>query len=110
MVRGVVRSIGVLAFLTLLSITAANAQEVLTGTVKQVDERSGLIVFEDGRQVHTTSRTIVLLQRPVDRLGAITPGTSVVVITPDAPNASPALTPDIAPPSPFAGPDAPQAP
>jgi len=68
------------------------------------------IIFEDGRQVRTTGRTIVLLGRPVDRLGAVTPGTSVVVINPDAANASPAFTPDTTLPSPYAPADAPQAP
>ena len=73
MVRGFFGSIGALALLALLSVGSARAQEVLTGTVQQVDERSGVILFDDGRQVQTTSRTIVLVERPVDRLAAVQP-------------------------------------
>ena len=68
MVRGFFGSIGALALLALLSVGSARAQEVLTGTVQQVDERSGVILFDDGRQVQTTGRTIVLVERPVDRV------------------------------------------
>src|SRR2546427_13136083 len=109
MTRGFFGSMCALATLVSLTVGTAGAQEVLSGTVKQVDERSGVIVFEDSRQVRTTSRTIVLLERPVDRLGAVTPGASIVVINPDAPSASPGLAADIAPPSPY-GPVPPQAP
>jgi hypothetical protein len=93
MVRGFVGSIGALALLTVLSVGSAPAQTVLTGTVQQVDEGSGVIVFDDGRQVQTTNRTIVLVERPVDRLAAVQPGTSVVVIQPDAASASPSFPP-----------------
>jgi len=109
MVRGFFGSIGALALLTLLSVGSARAQEVLSGTVKQVDERSGVILFDDGRQVQTTSRTIVLVERPVDRLAALQPGTSVVVIQPDAPSASPSLSPNGPQLSPY-GPNSLQAP
>jgi hypothetical protein len=110
MARGFFGSMCALATLVSLTVGTAGAQEVVTGTVKQVDERAGVIVFEDGRQVRTTGRTIVLLERPVDRLGAVTPGTTIVVINPDAANASPAFTPDTTLPSPYAPNDAPQAP
>jgi len=109
MVRGFFGSIGALALLALLSVGSARAQEVLTGTVQQVDERSGVILFDDGRQVQTTGRTIVLVERPVDRLAAVQPGTSVVVIQPDAPNASPSFSPNGPQLSPY-GPNSLQAP
>jgi hypothetical protein len=110
MARGFFGSMYALATVVTVMVGSAAAQEVISGTVKQVDERAGVIVFEDGRQVHTTGRTIVLLERPVDRLGAVTPGTSVVVINPDAANASPVFTPDTVAPSPYAPADGPQAP
>ena len=94
MVRGFVGSMCALVTLLLLAVASAGAQDVLTGTVKQVDERTAVIVFEDGRQVQTTSRTVVLLAEPVDRLATIQPGSRVVVIQPDAPSASPSFAPN----------------
>ena len=109
MVRGFVGSIGALVLLAVMSVGSARAQTVLTGTVQGVDERSGVILLEDGRQVQTTSRTIVLVQPPVTHLAAVQPGTSVVVIQPDAPSASPSFTPDGPHVSPY-GPSSLQAP
>jgi len=101
MVRGFVGAICALVTLTLLPLTAAGAQEVITGTVKQVDERSGVILFEDGRQVQVMPGTTVVTDRPVDRLGALAPGSSVVVIVPDAVSASPRFYPDAPEPNAF---------
>jgi hypothetical protein len=109
MVRGFVGAICALVTLALLPLTAAGAQEVITGTVKQVDERSGVILFEDGRQVQVTPGTTVVTDRPVDRLSALAPGSSVVVIVPDAASASPRFYPDAPEPNAFGLPS-PQAP
>jgi hypothetical protein len=109
MVRGFVGAICALVTLALLPWTAAGGQEVITGTVKQVDERSGLILFEDGRTVQVMPGTTVVTERPVDRLSALTPGTSVVVIVPDAPSASPRFSSDAAEPKALGVPS-PQAP
>ena len=109
MVRGVVCSILALVTSLTLTVIPAGAQDVFTGIVKQVDERTGVIVFEDGRQVQTTRRTVVVVERPVDRLAAIQPGTSVVVIQPGAPSASPVLSPDGPELSPY-GPSSQEAP
>jgi hypothetical protein len=109
MVRGFVGSMCALATLLVLAVAAAGAQEAVSGTVRQVDERTGVIVFDDGRRVQTTSRTVVLVERPVDRLAAIQPGTTVVVIQPEAPSASPGLAPDAPELSPY-GPSSQEAP
>jgi hypothetical protein len=94
MVRSIVGAICALVTLALLPLTAIGSQEVLTGTVKAVDERSGVILFEDGRQVQVMPGATVITEKPVDRLGALTPGTSVVVIVPDAVSASPRFSID----------------
>jgi hypothetical protein len=109
MVRSCVGAICALVTLALLPLTAAGGQEVLTGTVKQVDERSGVILFEDGRQVQLTPGATVVTDKPVDRLGALTPGTSVVVIVPDASSALPRFSIDAPEPNVF-GLSSPQAP
>ena len=111
MVRAVIGSIGALAVVTVLGVTAVEAQAVFSGTVKQVYPRTGVIVFDDGRQVQTTSRTVVLReQRPVGGLAAIQPGDAVVVVQQDGPSASPAFTPDGPAVSPYGPTSAPQAP
>src|SRR5258705_12821524 len=89
MIRTFVGAICALVTLALLPLTAAGAQEVITGTVKQVDERSGVILFEDGRQGQVTPGTTVVTDRPVDRLSSLAPGSSVVGIVPDVASASP---------------------
>ena len=109
MVRSIVGAICALVTLALLPLTAAGSQDVFTGTVKAVDERSGLILFEDGRQVQVIPGTTVITEKPVDRLGALTPGTSVVVIVPDAVSASPRFSIDAPKPNAFGLPS-PQAP
>jgi hypothetical protein len=109
MVRGFVGSTCALVTLLVLAAGAASAQEVVSGTVKQIDERTGVIVLDDGRQVQTTSRSVVLVERPVDRLAAIQPGSNVVVIQRAAPSASPRLAPDAAAVSPY-GPSSQEAP
>ena len=94
MVRVRIGSLCALVTLASLAPIAASAQDVVTGTVQQIDERSGVIVFDDGRVVQTTSRTVVLVDHPVQRLAAVSPGTRVVVLSSEpAINASPAPTP-----------------
>ena len=93
MVRSITGTICALAMLALVAIGAAGAEEIITGTVKQVDPRAGVIVLEDGRQIQITSGTTVLSdRRPVD-LVALAPGASVIVIAPDAASASPRFSP-----------------
>ena len=95
MVRGFVGSLCALAVVTALTVTSAGAETVLSGTVKQVYPRAGVIVFDDGRQVQATGNTVVLReQRPVGGLAALRPGDAVVVVQPDGPSASPSFTPD----------------
>lgn len=94
MVRGIVGSVCAFTALTLVTAATVFAAQVITGTVRQVDERSGVIVLDDGRQVQVTSDTTVLSsERPVERLGTLTPGSSVTVIVADTPSASPRLSP-----------------
>jgi hypothetical protein len=109
MVRAFVGAMCALVTLALLPLTATGAQEVVTGTVKQVDERSGVILFEDGRRVQVTPGATVVTERPVDRLSALAPGTSVTVIVPDTPSASPRFSLDAREPNAFGLPS-PQAP
>jgi hypothetical protein len=99
MVRRIASFCG-LAALTLLTVTPANAQDVVTGTVRQVDPRTGVIVLDDGRRVQTGHTTVLLAERPVDRLTALAPGTRVVIVKQE-PSASPRLAPDTFPARPF---------
>lgn len=80
--------IGPICALALLIATPAVAQEIVTGTVRYVDESAGVIVFEDGRAIQTTSETVVLVESPRADLAAVQPGTRVMVIAnePVAPN------------------------
>jgi len=110
MVRSITGSICALALLALVAIGAASAEEIITGTVKQVDPRAGVILLEDGRQVVITNGTTVLSERrPVERLDVLAPGTSVVVIPPDPSSASPRFSPYVSTPNVFGLPS-PQAP
>jgi hypothetical protein len=107
MVRFRIGSLCALVTLAWLLPVTVSAQDVVTGTVKQIDERSGVIVFDDGRAVHTTSRTVVLVDRPVERLAAVSPGTRVIVLSPEpAINTSPAASPAATSVSPFGDPSA----
>jgi hypothetical protein len=111
MVRGFVGSLGALAVVTVLAVTSVGAETVLRGTVKQVYPRSGVIVFDDGRQVQTTGATVVLReQRPVGGLAALRPGDAVVVVQQDGTSASPAFTPEGPTMSPYGPTNEPQAP
>jgi hypothetical protein len=110
MVRSITGSICALAVLTLVAIGTAGAEQVITGTVKQVDPRTGVILLEDGRRVLITNgATVFSNDRPVERLAVLAPGSSVVVIAPDAPSASPRFYPDTDTPNAFGVPS-PQAP
>lgn len=109
MVRRIVGSVWVVMLLTLLAASSGGAQEAVSGTVQQVDERTGVIVLDDGRQVQIGGRTVVLVERPVDRLAALAPGTRVVIVEPQEPSALPGT---VAPSPAFGqfGPTGPQAP
>lgn len=76
-----VRRIGGLICALLLATASTAAAEIVTGTVRQVDNSTGVIVFEDGRVVRTTADTVVLLDTRPPGLSAVEPGTRVVVIT-----------------------------
>lgn len=93
MVRSITGLFAAFAILASVAIGAASAEEVVTGIVKQVDPRAGVILLDDGRRVLITNGTQVLSnERPVE-LVALAPGSSVVVITPGAASASPRLSP-----------------
>jgi Cu/Ag efflux protein CusF len=108
MIRAVFASVFALTMFVLLTVTSEAAQEVLTGTVKKVDERTGVIVLDDGRQVHISGHTMVHVERPADRLASLEPGSRVVIIEQE-PSASPSGLPESPSESPF-GPNSPQAP
>jgi hypothetical protein len=91
MVRRIVGSIWAVMLITLLAVSSGAAQEAVSGTVQQVDERTGVIVLDDGRRVQTGGRTVVLVERPVDRLAALAPGTRVVIVERPEPSASPGV-------------------
>jgi len=111
MVRGFVGSLCALAAVMMLTVAPVGAETVLSGTVKQVYPRSGVIVFDDGRQVQMTGRTVVLReQQPVGGLAALRPGDAVTIVQQDGPSASPAFTPDGPAVSPYGPTSAPQAP
>ena len=110
MVRGITGLFCALATLTLVAIGAASAEQVISGTVKQVDPRAGVILLDDGHQVAITNDTTVLSnERPVERLATLAPGTRVIVIAPGAPSASPQFSPYVREPNAFGRPS-PQAP
>jgi hypothetical protein len=94
MVRSITGSICALALVT---VTAAHAQDVVTGTLERVDARAGVVVLEDGRVIPTTGDNVFLVETPAPRLAAVRPGTRVVVIETspltDSPSPSPFLTP-----------------
>jgi hypothetical protein len=101
MVRSIAGSICALALVT---ATAAQAQEVVTGTLERVDARAGVVVLEDGRVIPTTGDNVFLVETPAPRLAAVRPGTRVVVIesSPDHPGAvmdSPSPSPFLSPPA-----------
>jgi hypothetical protein len=111
MVRAVIRSMCALTVLTWIGVAPAAAQAVVSGTVKEVYPRAGVIVFDDGRQVQLTNSTVVLReQRPVGGLAAVRPGDSVTIVQQEAANASPSSV--LQPPamSPFGPSSEPQAP
>lgn len=80
MVRPIGRSICALALFAGTSSAAADG--VIAGTVSRVDERTGVIVLEDGRSVQATQDVIVLVDDRPSRLSAVEPGNRVVVVSP----------------------------
>lgn len=94
MVRSIAGSICALALVT---AAAAQAQEVVTGTLKHVDARTGVVVLEDGRVIQTTTDTLFLVETPARRLAAVRPGTRVMVIESSAEGNAAAVTDSRAP-------------
>ncbi|HEV8613890.1 MAG TPA: hypothetical protein VGU22_00200 [Methylomirabilota bacterium] len=72
MVRAIAGSIGAGA---LVSPTAAQAQEVVTGTLERI-----VVVFEDGRVIHTTGNNVFLVETPARRLAVVRPEARVLAI------------------------------
>lgn len=72
---------GSICALALFAAAPASAEEIVAGTVSRVDERAGVIVFEDGRVMRTTGDMVVLVENRPDRLAAVKPGSRVVVIS-----------------------------
>ena len=77
MVRSIAGSICALALVT---AAAAQAQDVVTGTLKHVDARTGVVVLEDGRVIQISTDNVFLVETDARRLAAVRPGTRVVVI------------------------------
>ena len=75
------RRIGALISALLLATASTASAEIVTGTVRQVDNGTGVIVFDDGRVVPMTANTVVLLDTRPPVLAAVEPGTRVVVVT-----------------------------
>jgi Cu/Ag efflux protein CusF len=94
MVRSIAGSICALALVT---AAAAQAEEVVTGTLKHVDARTGVVVLEDGRVIQTTTDTVFLVETPALRLAGVRPGTRVMVIESSAEGNAAAVTDSRAP-------------
>lgn len=72
-------SILVACTLALGVATGASAQQLITGTVVRVDPPASVIVLDDGRMFQTSGETAILVNNQPILLGAVQPGTRVVL-------------------------------
>jgi hypothetical protein len=64
---------------TLLAVTGVLAQQVVTGTAVRIDQPAGVVILDNGQMYQTTPQTVILVNSQPTTIGAIAPGTPVVL-------------------------------